>query len=415
MSTDVEPGAEDVDEVDVEERLSATAVLAHGVALGTRQTVTSFMATWASQIGITVAFLLVWVSFIFVAPDTFQHANIYRSYAQTMPYFGLTALMLTMVIASGDIDLSFPSTMALAMTGFVGVERSTGNVGLAIVTAVAIGAAAGLFNGLVVTIFGIPALVVTIGTQYLFRGLTLALVSGESYALVGVRESVGYRMLVGEVGIARWFVGVLGLVVLVAAVVDQVRPRAVPLGLRARVARGVLAAAVVLLALRFWLADGPSIGIPAQFVWFVGLAVAAWMLLFRHRLGQNAHVVGDNRQAAQLMGIPIQRTRVMLFMLTGMAAALAGVMNSMDVANFYPTMGEGFLLPALAAVFVGGTSVFGGRASLWGTVLGVFMIGGIDAGIVAAEAEAYWVQLIYGAIILVAITIHAVLQRRFDR
>jgi simple sugar transport system permease protein len=412
VSTDVEPAADDVD---VEDRLSATAVLAHGVALGTRQTVTSFMATWASQIGITVAFLLVWASFVFVAPDTFQRSNIYVSYAQTMPYFGLTALMLTMVIASGDIDLSFPSTMALAMTGFVGVERSTGNVGLAIVTAVAVGAAAGLFNGLVVTAFGIPALVVTIGTQYLFRGLTLALVSGESYALVGVRESYGYRMLVGEVGISRQTVGALGLVVIVVVVVDQLRPRAVPLATRARVARGALAAGAVLQLLRFWAGDGPSIGIPAQFVWFVALAVVAWLLLYRHRLGQNAHVIGDNRQAAQLMGIPIQRTRVMLFMLTGMAAALAGVMNSLDVANFYPTMGEGFLLPALAAVFVGGTSVFGGRASLWGTVLGVFMIGGIDAGIVAAEAEAYWVQLIYGAIILVAICIHAVLQRRFDR
>ena len=359
MSTDAdtEPGAPDADtDITVEDRLGAAAMLSHGAALGRGATVTSFMATWASQIGITVAFLAVWASFVVVAPDTFRHVNIYQSYAQTMPYFGLTALLLTMVIASGDIDLSFPSTMALGMTGFVEVEESTGNVTLAISTAVAIGAAAGLFNGLVVTIVGIPALVVTIGTQYLFRGLTLALVSGESHALVGVRESNGYRLLVGE-----------------------------------------------------------YLGVPMQFWWFAGLAVGTWFLLYRHRLGQNAHVIGDNRQAAQLMGIPIKRTRVLLFMLTGMAAALAGVMNSMDVANFYPTMGEGYLLPALAAVFVGGTSVFGGRASVWGTVLGVFMIGGIDAGIVAADAEAYWVQLIYGAIILVAISIHAVLQQRFDR
>jgi simple sugar transport system permease protein len=352
---DTEPGT-DAAEVGVEDRLGATAVLAHGVALGRAQTVTSFLATWASQVGITVAFLLVWATFLAIEPDTFGQSNIYVSYAQTMPYFGLTALMLTMVVASGDIDLSFPSTMALAMTGFVGVERSVGNVGLAIAAALAIGAAAGLFNGLVVTMVGIPALVVTIGTQYLFRGMTLALVSGESYTLVGVRESIGYRMLVGEL-----------------------------------------------------------FGLPMQFVWFAALAVAVWMLLYRHRLGQNAHVVGDNRHAAELMGIPIKRTRVMLFVLTGMAAALAGVMNSLDVANFYPNMGEGFLLPALAAVFVGGTSVFGGRASVWGTVLGVFLIGGIDAGIVAADAEAYWIQLIYGAIILVAISIHAVLQQRFDR
>jgi simple sugar transport system permease protein len=115
------------------------------------------------------------------------------------------------------------------------------------------------------------------------------------------------------------------------------------------------------------------------------------------------------------MGIPIRRTRIVLFMLTGMAAALAGVMNSLQVSNFYPSIGTGYLLPALAAVFVGGTSVFGGRGTVWGTFLGAFMIGGIDAGIIAVGLTEYYTELIYGAIILVAISIHAVLQRRFER
>jgi simple sugar transport system permease protein len=362
VSTDVDDldEADEADETDaadvgVDERLGATALLAHGVALGRRQTLTSFLATWASQIGITVAFLVVWLVFVILAPETFGESNIYVSFAQTTPYFGLVALTLTMVIVSGDIDLSFPSVMGLAMTGFVGVERSTDSVELAIVTAVAIGAVAGLFNGVFVTVLGIPALVVTIGTQFLFRGLTLVLVSGDSYALVGLRDSIGYRLLVGEL-----------------------------------------------------------FGVPMQFVWFVALAVGAWLLLYRHRLGQNAHVVGDNPQAAQLMGIPIRRTRILLFVLTGMAAALAGVMNSMDVANFYPSIGSGYLLPALAAVFVGGTSVFGGRATVWGTALGAFLIGGIDAGIIAVGLTEYYVDLIYGGIILVAISIHAVLQQRFE-
>ncbi len=356
MSTDVEPGGAPAPEVDIDERTGVAAVLVHGVPLGRRETVTSFLSTWASQVGITVAFLAVWLTFVVLAPETFGETNIYVSFAQTTPYFGLVALTLTMVIVSGDIDLSFPSIMGLSMAGFVGVERSTGSVELAIVTAVAVGAVAGLFNGVFVTVVGIPALVVTIGTQFLFRGLTLVLVGGDSYSLAGLRSELGYRLLVGEL-----------------------------------------------------------FGIPMQFLWFVALATLTWLLLFRHRLGQNAHVIGDNPQAARLMGIPIRRTRILLFVFTGMASGLSGAMNAMDVANFYPSIGSGYLLPALAAVFVGGTSVFGGRGTVWGTALGAFMIGGIDAGIIAVGLTEYYIDLIYGGIILVAISIHAVLQQRFER
>jgi simple sugar transport system permease protein len=336
---------------------TTTSPLVHGAPLGRRRTLTSFTATWASQIGITLAFALVWLTFIVLAPDTFLDSRIYVSFAQTTPYFALVALALTMVIVSGDIDLSFPSIMGLSMAGFVGVEEGLGgSVELAALAAIAVGAMAGLFNGVFVTVVGIPALVVTIGTQFLFRGLTLVLVNGRSFALVEARDSVAYDLLVGRLA-----------------------------------------------------------GIPMQFVWCTVIAIGTWMLLYRHRVGQNAHVVGDNHHAAELMGIPIRRTRIVLFMLTGMAAALAGVMNSLQVANFYPSIGAGYLLPALAAVFVGGTSVFGGRGTVWGTFLGAFMIGGIDAGIIAVGLTDYYTELIYGAIILVAVSIHAVLQRRFER
>jgi simple sugar transport system permease protein len=98
-----------------------------------------------------------------------------------------------------------------------------------------------------------------------------------------------------------------------------------------------------------------------------------------------------------------------------MAAALAGMMNSLQIVNFYPNMGAGYLLPTLAAVFVGGTSVFGGRGSVYGTFIGAFMIGGIAAGIIAVGLTDFWTNLIYGAIILISISIHAILQRRFQR
>ena len=333
-----------------------TSTAEHIGGMTRRPTLVSFMATWASQIGITVAFVLLWVVFIVLAPDTFLHSRIYVSFAQTTPYFALMALPLTMVIVCGDIDLSFPSIMALGMVGFIAVERTTGSVELGVLAALSVGALAGLVNGAFVTVIGLPALVVTIGTQFLYRGLTLTLVNGKSYALVEARGTLAYRLMVG----------------------------------------------------RF-------LGMPMQFVWLVLAAIGTWFLLYRHRVGQNAHVVGDNQQAARLMGIPIRRTRVLLFVLTGMAAAFAGTMNSFQVSNFYPAMGAGYLLPTLAAVFVGGTSVFGGRGTVWGTFIGAFMIGAISAGIVAVGLTDYYTSLIYGAIVLVSISIHAVLQRRFER
>lgn len=317
----------------------------------------TFARRYASQIGITVAFVLLWLIFFVMAPMTFGSDRIYLSYAQTVPYFAIVAMALTMVIVAGDIDLSFPSIMALGMVGFVWTWEATGNVALSAIASLAVGAGAGLFNGLVVTVVGLPSLVVTIGTQFLFRGLVLVLVGGKSFALASTRGDPTRDFLVGKT----------------------------------------------------------ALGIPMEFWWLVLVTVVAWLLLNRHRLGQNTYVIGDNKQAAALMGIPIQRTRILLFVLTGLTAALAGMLNSLQIVNFYPGMGDGYLLPTLAAVFVGGTSVFGGRGSIYGTLVGAFMIGGIQAGIVAAGLTNYLEQFIYGAVILIAVSIHAILQRRFER
>jgi simple sugar transport system permease protein len=313
------------------------------------------LGPWASQIGITTAFVLLWIAFIVLAPRTFLNIPIYQSFAQTTPFFAIVAMPLTMVIVAGDIDLSFGSTMSLGMVGFVATWQATGSVELGIVAALATGVACGLFNGLIVTYVGIPSLVVTIGTQFLFRGMAVALVSGRQYPLVTTQSSPLYEILVGKV-----------------------------------------------------------FGIPMEFVWLVLIAIGTWVFLNRHRLGQSAYSIGDNAQASALMGIPIRRTRITLFVLVGLAAAFAGLLNSLQVVNYYPAVGDGYLLPTLAAVFVGGTSVFGGRGSVWGTFLGAFMIGGISAGLVAIGLSDYLPQVVYGAVILVSVSIHALLQRRFE-
>ena len=320
-----------------------------------RRSLGTLLAPWASQIGISVAFVLLWATFVILAPRTFLSAPIYQSFAQTTPYFAIIAMTLTMVIVAGDMDLSFGSTMTLGMVGFVAAWQATGSVVLGTVAALGVGALAGLFNGVIVTYIGIPSLVVTIGTQFLFRGLAVVLVGGHQFPLVATLSSPAYEVLVGRL-----------------------------------------------------------FGVPMEFFWFILITGGAWVLLNRHRLGQNAYAIGDNAQAAALMGIPIRRTRIILFVLVGVSAAFAGVLNSLQVVNYYPSLGDSYLLPTLAAVFVGGTSVFGGRGSVWGTALGAFMIGGIQAGLVAVGLSDYYPGLVYGAVILISVSIHALLRRRFE-
>ena len=320
-----------------------------------RSPLTAFTNSWASQIGITVAFVALWLAFIIGAPTTFLSDRIYLAFAQTTPYFAIVALFLTMVIIAGDIDLSFPSIMSLSMVGFIFTWQATGSAELGVLACVAVGALCGLFNGFFVTIVGIPSLVVTIGTQYLFAGLALVLVNGKQYPLVTTNSSVAYSLLAGKVGT-----------------------------------------------------------IPVQFFWLLALTVVAWVLLNRHRLGQSAYVTGDNAQAAQLMGIQTRLTRTMLFVLVGMAAALSASMQALSLNNYYPNLGSGYLMLGLAAVFVGGTSVFGGRGTIYGTFLGAFMVGAIQAGIVAVGLTDYYTNPVYGAVILAAVTVHALLRRRFE-
>jgi len=313
-----------------------------------------FVNTYAGQLGITGAFLLLWLAFVIAAPDTFLKINIYTAFAATIPLFGIVAMPLTLVVTAGEIDLSFPSTMALGMVGFVLVWENTGNVPLAFLTALAIGALAGLINGYVIVKIGVPALVATIGTLFFFRGLSLVVIGGRNVTLTATRDSVLFRLFVGKFA-----------------------------------------------------------GIPMQFFWLLLVAVATWILLNRHKYGAAIYVIGDNEQTAKLQGINTVWVRGVSFVLVGVAAAFAGVISSLFIVSFFPSVGEGQLLPALAAVFVGGTSVFGGKGTVWGTLLGAFMIGTINAGIVAVGLTGFYTELIYGAVIVVSVSIHAMVQRRF--
>ena len=306
------------------------------------------------EAGIFVVFILVWAIFLIGSPKVFTRFRIYYSLMSTVPFIGILALSVTLVVVLGEIDLSFPSVLGITSWVFATVFASTHNLLVSALAALVTGLACGWVNAILVVVVGIPSLVATIGTMFLFRGLTNVAAAGSGIALSAARGHFLY-----EVAVGRLF--------------------------------GV---------------------IPAQALWMVGLGIAFWLLLNRHRFGGHLLFVGDNPESARMMGINVERTKTLAFVQVGFFAALVAILSTLEVTYFWPNQGEGYLLTALAAVFVGGTSVFGGMGTILGTFLGALIIGSLEAGIVAIGLTGFWTQLIYGGIITLSVSLYALLMRR---
>ncbi len=322
-----------------------------------------FVRANGPQLGILGVFLALWIIFIVSAPNTFLSPQIYYAFMSTIPFFAIMAIPLTIVVIAKEMDLSFPSIMAMGMVGFSFIYNETafiGNanirVGLAIIAALLAGSIIGWINGIIIVKFGIPSLVVTIGTQFFWRGAVLVLTSGANYTLEYIKGTIFYPILVGKIG-------------------------------------GYL---------------------PMQMVWLIVITIVGWVILNRHRFGAHVYLTGDNINSAELMGINTGRTRIQAFMLIGLIAAFAGVLYSFYVAYFWPSLGDGYLLNTLASVFLGGTSVFGGTGTILGTFLGAFIIGAIEAATVAIGLTGFWTQLIYGFIIVLSVIMHTYLRKRSE-
>lgn len=308
----------------------------------------------ALQIAIVVVALLIWAFFVWRAPTTFLAFDIYNSFMLTTPFFGLVAIPLTLIIIAKEIDLSFTSVMAWGMAAFDVVFVATGSVELGFIACLLAGLFAGWLNGLIIVKLGVPSLVATIGTQFFWRGVVLVVTNGQGLGMVAVKDSFLYPLLVGKLF-------------------------------------GV---------------------IPMQFIWMIIFAVVTWFFLNRHQFGAHVYLVGDNEESARLMGVNVGRTKILTFAIVGVAAAFAGFVVSAQLLFFWPTLGDGYLLNTLASVFLGGTSVFGGTGTVFGTFVASYIIAFINPGIVAAGWTAYLTQLIYGFIIVVSVSVQAILRRR---
>ena len=261
---------------------------------------------------------------------------------------------MTLVILSGGIDLSVGAILGLAGAVAAGLLKNglgvPGTDSLlqfttsgAILAGLVVGAAAGWVNGFAITRFSLPPFVATLGMLSIARGLTMLWTGG--FPVTGLGDSFGH------------------------------------------------------------LGTGVFLGMPLP-VWIMLALTAVFVVATkRTRFGRHLYAVGGNERAARLTGLPVARIKIAVYTLAGALAGVAGLIVTARLDSAQPNAGLGYELDSIAAVVIGGTSLAGGRGSVWGTVLGCLIIGVLNNGLFLLNVSPFWQQVIKGVVILLAVAL----------
>jgi simple sugar transport system permease protein len=302
---------------------------------------------------IIVVFALLLALFMYTAPQVFLQPQIYTTLLSTAPPLILLATGLTFVIGAGEIDLSFPAIIAFSGYVFAVMFKEYQLGWLSVLGGLASGLLVGVLNGILIARIGIPSFIATLGSQFFWSGMATVLSGGKSYALRGADESSVWQYVVGNFGDPNSI-----------AWQDQ---------------------------------------ISIQALWTVLIVVVLWFVLNRHVFGEHILFIGDSKDVSRVVGVNVERETIRLYTLMGGLAATAAMMLTLENKNYFGGQGQGYLLTAIAAVLIGGTSIFGGKATLIGTVFGCFIIWMLEAGLVASGLTGAWVRTVQGLIFLIAI------------
>ena len=293
-------------------------------------------------------FILLMVIFFIGAPEAWIRPNLHQSVFVMMPTLIFLVIPLVFLVASGEIDLSFASTYALAAYIFAILVKSGIDPALAILAGVISGAVVGALVGALIVYGRLSSLVASLGVLFLLRGLILVLTQSRSITMMDELENHWvYHLLVGN----------------------------------------------------FY-------GFPMQMLWALAFVIFSYYLFNKHVFGIHIHHVGDNYVSAEQMGINVKAVKIKTFMFVGLGAGIAGIFTTLITYSFFPTQGFGYLLLALAAVFVGGTPYWGGLGTIAGAVFGVGVIAYMEVGVIAVGMSGVWRQFFNGLIILLALLGH---------
>ena len=304
-----------------------------------------------SQEGVLLVILALIIYFLSQQSGAFLTPRNLLNQGRLLSEVGLVALPMTFIIITGGIDLSVGSILGLCAISLGVLWQGLGvPLGLVIVLVLLIGVLAGAFNALLIVRVGVPPLIMTLATLALYRGLA----QGISEA----RSVTGYP---------EWF---------------------------------------------FWFGQGSVFGLPVQLFLFIVMAVIAGVVLQTTTLGRALYAVGNNPVGARFSGLPVGRNLYLIYGFSGLMAALAAVIFVSRVTTTRSDMGTGLELDAIAAVVLGGTSIFGGKGSILGTVIGLVLIQLLKNGLALMGVTSDATIIVIGSALILAILLNNLVQRR---
>jgi erythritol transport system permease protein len=317
-----------------------------------------------------IALILVLIVFTSLSPEFLSTNNLVLM-SKHVAINAIIAIGMTFVILTGGIDLSVGSVVGVTgmiAGGLINQGINLPQLGIIIyphtwmiiAISLAVGALLGSITGLVITRFNVAPFIATLGMYYVARGLA------------GLRNN-GYTFpnLVGRPEYGNTGFGILGA--------------------------------------------GSFLGINYSIWLMIAFALVAYIVASRLSFGRHVYAVGGNERAAELSGVHVNRTKVIVYAISGFCSAMVGLIVTSQLVAAHPASGESYELTAIAAVVLGGTSLSGGRGSIGGTLIGAFVIGVLADGLVMMGVSSFWQQVIKGAVIVFAVIIDQVQARMQER
>lgn len=292
--------------------------------------------------GTLIGLMIIIITFSFLSPVFFTLPNLLNILQQSS-INALIALGMTLVIISGGIDLSVGPTAALSAVLGATLMIAGVPVPLAILATLGIGALCGVFSGSLIAYAGLQPFIVTLGGLSLFRAIALIYTGGSP---------------------------VFGI----------------PLSFRS-------------------LINSTLFGIPVPIVIVAVIALTLWVVMNKTPLGEYILAIGGNEEAARVAGVPVKRTKVTVYVISGALASLAALILIGRLGAAEPTIGNLWELDAIAAAAIGGASLMGGKGSIFGTLIGVIILGALRNGLTLLNIQAFYQLLATGLIIIIAMLI----------
>ncbi|MCE2436158.1 MAG: ABC transporter permease [Candidatus Latescibacteria bacterium] len=370
------------------------------------------------EAGAAAGFSVIFLVFALATPDTFLSHSAISSILNSQAVPGILAIGITLLMISGEFDLSVGSILGASSLAFLYATVNGVPILLAAAIGLIIGCLLGLINGLLLISTGIPSFIITLGTMLAYRAIPLTAISGGRIIRYADYSRESPILEVPGLVVFILTLALLFLVLWIARDIWRARNRSIKI--KILVAAALLFVAYLVIEalvphplmpvkIDFFSALNGRIGTGnyrTSILWWIGLTVAFAIVLSQTRFGNAVFATGGNAQAARLQGIRIDRVRVTNFVISGFLAALAGIIQVARLKSVDPLRGTGLELEVIAAVVIGGTLLTGGYGSLIGSAIGTALTGMLRTGLVLMQIPSNAFRGAIGAIMIAAVVIN---------